>query len=783
MTASRWLRVGGVGAARWLRGGVAVRQRRVRPASAASARASRICARKRASPWRPRAAAASLSLAHFQTPSRIAVGVCGYGVAKSVWLRVWHRLPHPSAPLSAPLSPPGRSPLGEHASDPPSHRPAQHSQPCPHQFHSRCAFWPLRTPKSLLHCKLRKMSDCSEDDEDGDEYDDEYENEFLDSSSDESDDEVHEYGAESDEQREQIRQWKERLIASAEEIVDAPPFVRNNKKAMMAVLRGVSYSQVIYSTHLLALTPESLRIWAGISDQLKADAKFVQKACGISLRFLTHVAEPLRSNQRFMLWMINRWGELADAFPYLPVEFRADEAIVMAATRRNAGNFVHSAPEIRNKKSVVMALVQRSSWYLAHIPEKWHADREVMLACIRGDEPTEALAYVTGDSQNDEELALEAVRRDGGELRHCSEYLRSIRSVVVAAVEHHGQALQYASDTLRDDEAVVLAAVAEDAFALKWASPRLKKDHNIVRRAIESQPTALVCADNAIRADAKFVRHAITLAAKSAPRPKLKIDDVIRNALCGNCKQPGVMPEWWPFEWEESNLSCTIFQPSEYGWPVSSLLQDREFMIWLCKLPSLPARTCMLLMSCLPASSLECDAEAVVPLVAKNPEALERAHLKWRMLRGWPAIPGMLPEEWVQNWIDTEKNKNANEYGLPEEWTTRGMSCRLWSSSVSFFKHEYYLESRYMRRLVRRVSLPPRAQAFIKSVRTWFAEQVEYNVHLYLIARSGDEPDDKKRAYIQTLMEASTRWGRNALKRRREEGEAICELSERIRKG
>ena len=46
MTASGWLRVGGVGAAQWLRGGAVVRQRCAQLAGAASARAARICTRK-----------------------------------------------------------------------------------------------------------------------------------------------------------------------------------------------------------------------------------------------------------------------------------------------------------------------------------------------------------------------------------------------------------------------------------------------------------------------------------------------------------------------------------------------------------------------------------------------------------------------------------------------------------------------------------------------------------------------------------------------------------------
>ena len=73
---------------------------------------------------------------------------------------------------------------------------------------------------------------------------------------------------------------------------------------------------------------------------------------------------------------------------------------------------------------------------------------------------------------NDREV-LDAVHRDGMELKHSSDALQNDKEVVLVAVNENGRALEYASAALKNDKEVVLAAVKQGVSALRWASAAL----------------------------------------------------------------------------------------------------------------------------------------------------------------------------------------------------------------------------------------------------------------------------------------------------------------------
>jgi hypothetical protein len=87
---------------------------------------------------------------------------------------------------------------------------------------------------------------------------------------------------------------------------------------------------------------------------------------------------------------------------------------------------------------------------------------------------------------------LEAVTKDGWELKYASDALRGDRDVVMAAVKKWGGALRFASDDLQNDRDVVMAAVNEDWLALKFASEELQGDREVIMADIKQNLKTLL---------------------------------------------------------------------------------------------------------------------------------------------------------------------------------------------------------------------------------------------------------------------------------------------------
>lgn len=114
----------------------------------------------------------------------------------------------------------------------------------------------------------------------------------------------------------------------------------------------------------------------------------------------------------------------------------------------------------------------------------------------------QAGSRITEAFNNNKELVLEAVKRDGRALKHASLELKGDNVVAQAAVEQDGIALEHASNELKKNKKIVLAAVKQGGTALQYASDDLKKDREIVQAAIEQNGAAIKYANKSIIDDA-----------------------------------------------------------------------------------------------------------------------------------------------------------------------------------------------------------------------------------------------------------------------------------------
>jgi len=105
----------------------------------------------------------------------------------------------------------------------------------------------------------------------------------------------------------------------------------------------------------------------------------------------------------------------------------------------------------------------------------------------------------------DKATALQAVERDGRDLRFASKELRGDKEVVLQAVRASGSALGYASGILQADKDVVLEAVRKNGFALEFATGALRADKDVVLEAVRQHGLALRAASDDLQADKDMV--------------------------------------------------------------------------------------------------------------------------------------------------------------------------------------------------------------------------------------------------------------------------------------
>jgi hypothetical protein len=84
------------------------------------------------------------------------------------------------------------------------------------------------------------------------------------------------------------------------------------------------------------------------------------------------------------------------------------------------------------------------------------------------------------EAQDDNELVLIAVKKNGLALEFASERLRNDYDIVLCAVKKNGLALEFASDELKHNEQIVHEAICSDGNALKFVPDELKTNRDLI---------------------------------------------------------------------------------------------------------------------------------------------------------------------------------------------------------------------------------------------------------------------------------------------------------------
>lgn len=87
--------------------------------------------------------------------------------------------------------------------------------------------------------------------------------------------------------------------------------------------------------------------------------------------------------------------------------------------------------------------------------------------------------------QDNKEVVLEAVKKNGWNLDYASERLKADKEVVLEAIKQNGFTLYCAADNLKDNEQMVLEATKQSGKNFDFISDRLKNNTNFTLKIKE----------------------------------------------------------------------------------------------------------------------------------------------------------------------------------------------------------------------------------------------------------------------------------------------------------
>lgn len=184
------------------------------------------------------------------------------------------------------------------------------------------------------------------------------------------------------------------------------------------------------------------------------------------------VDRSLLSNRAFMLDAVSYNGKV---LKFANAMLQADREVVLAAVR-NSGDIKcyggepisalrYADPVLRADREVVLAAVAVHGEHLQYADDSLKGDRELVLQAVR---QGFYLQNLPGGSAllSDRDLVLEAVTKDGDNLRYADAVFCADREVVLAAARSKSSCIHYASEELRDSDPEIsqLWNAAHDAF-------------------------------------------------------------------------------------------------------------------------------------------------------------------------------------------------------------------------------------------------------------------------------------------------------------------------------
>ncbi|CAJ1426835.1 unnamed protein product [Effrenium voratum] len=211
---------------------------------------------------------------------------------------------------------------------------------------------------------------------------------------------------------------------------------------------------------------------------------------------------------RHAMWraaVLDDWRLLANA----PEQIRGDRDLVKSAILTSQGAALkHAAPELRADQSLVLEATRYFGTAFADASPELRSDKSFLLQAVgvHGG----ALSGAPDSLRSDKNFLLEAAKAGkGAAMQGASLALREDRSFVLEMAVHDAEAYHYAAEDLLNDKDFAVAVAKRNGKALKFMLPIFRADPEVVRAAVSRDPQAAQFAHASRRAELGMIQESI----------------------------------------------------------------------------------------------------------------------------------------------------------------------------------------------------------------------------------------------------------------------------------
>mmetsp|Transcript_120565 Transcript_120565/g.257480 ORF Transcript_120565/g.257480 Transcript_120565/m.257480 type:complete len:583 (-) Transcript_120565:203-1951(-) len=221
-------------------------------------------------------------------------------------------------------------------------------------------------------------------------------------------------------------------------------------------------------------------------ESVLADPQFLEAAEQHGIRVLPN--DPREWQLKWGLTKIGRGEALAmvtkdgGSLHILPLSFKGDKEIVMAAMQSQARAFVAADAKLREDPEVVLFAMRRDGLLLRYASERLHEDLDRVSTSIRADIDF-AQIFKGKDGVDQYHRKLQEVSDKTAETS--ASRAKVWKEVVTTALQQNGLALEHAGEWLRNDRKIVEAAVSQNGAALRMAGRSIQKQDPKLRKKAE----------------------------------------------------------------------------------------------------------------------------------------------------------------------------------------------------------------------------------------------------------------------------------------------------------
>jgi len=278
-----------------------------------------------------------------------------------------------------------------------------------------------------------------------------------------------------------------------------PNYYKNNKKFILEILK---YCKI--------------RDFEFIDYRLRKNKKIALKAMKINVLNITYCSEKFTDNKEMIIKCI-KYGAKQNNFNflyYISDRLKNDKEIAMLTVKTNGCSLNKFSENIRSNKEIIIEAIKQDPFAMIYISDKIKNNSEFIIHCIQNYNvypylPSKisqvkkfvlAAIKIKGDYfqnlpyglQNDKEIALEAIKKDGLNISYISKKkLRNDKEIALTAIRENGSTIQYLKSKFRNDKNIALEVVKQDGYYIQYLEPKLAIDEDIIIEALRKNNDVL----------------------------------------------------------------------------------------------------------------------------------------------------------------------------------------------------------------------------------------------------------------------------------------------------